>query len=189
MILYRLGHLYLIRNCVTNAGTYFSPREILGYHGHTLLFGEVRAYRIRIYRGPQELDGRPAAFPQLSLERTGKLGLAVMAMLIKETGGDEGTGRIFGQWRVSALRSDTDAQTQAVKGVLDIEEEPLFSTGKQCAEMWGGTPYREGWTGRSVNRDGLVCAAHRLVDLYEDVLRIRRLPRWFTDQRRAYHKP
>ena len=186
MINYRLGQTYLMRNCITNAGAYFEPREILEYQGHTILFGEVGAYQIRIYRGDQEYAGRPAAFPQLNLERTGKLGLAAMAMLIKETGGDEGTGRLFGQWRVSELRPGGDAQVQAVKGVIDVEEEPLFQTGKQCAEMWGATPYKEGWTGRTVNRDGLIRAAQRLVDLYEDTLKLGRLPIWFRDQRRTY---
>ena len=186
MIAYRLGQLYLIRNYITTAGTYFEPREILGYNGHTILFGEVGAYQTRIYRGDQEYVGKPVAFPQLNVGRTGKRGLAVMAMLIKETGGDEGTGRLFGQWRVSELRPGHDAQVQAVKGVVDVEEEPLFSTGKQCAEMWGGTPYKEGWTGRTVNRDGLIRAARRLVDLYEDVLKRGQLPAWFRDQRRTY---
>lgn len=185
MLTYRLGQLYLIRNFVTNAGTYFEPREILPYQGHTILFGEVGAYQIRIYRGDQEYVGKPVSFPQLNLERSGKLGLAAMAMLIKETGGDEGTGRLFGQWRVSELRPGHDAQVGPVKGV-DIEEEPLFSTGKQCGEMWGGTPYKEGWTGRTVNRDGLIRAAQRLVDLFEEALKWGRLPGWFRDQRRAY---
>ena len=186
MIQYRLGQLYLIRNYITMAGTYFEPLEILGYHGHTILFGEVSPYQVRIYRGPLESAGKPVAFPQLNLERSGRHGLATMAMLIKETGGDDGTGRLFGQWRVSLLRQRADAQTQAVKGVLDAEEEPLFSTGKGCATMWGGTPYKEGWTGRTVNRDGLIRAAQWLVDLYEDVLRLGRLPSWFQDQRRSY---
>lgn len=186
MISYRLGHLYLIRNYITRAGAYFEPREILPYQGHTILFGEVRPYQIRIYRGPLEFDGKPVAFPQLSLERSGRHGLAVMAMLIKETGGDDGSGRPFGQWRVSELYPESDAQVLAIKGVLDSEEEPLFSTGKQCAEMWNGTPYKTGWTGRTVNRDGLVKAAQRLVDLFEQTLKLGRLPFWFIDQRRAY---
>lgn len=186
MINYRVGHLYLIRNFVTRAGAYFEPLEMLGYQGHTILFGEVRPYQVRTYRGPLESVGKPVAFPQLNLERTGKLGLAAMAVAIKETGGDDGTGRLFGQWRVSELLPGHDAQTQAVKDVLDTEEEPLFTTNKQCAEMWGGTPYKEGWAGRSVNRDGLILAARCLVDLYEDVLRLGRLPVWFTDQRRAH---
>lgn len=186
MISYHLGRLYLIRHYITKAGPYFEPREILSYQGHTILYGEVRNYAIRIYRGSQEIDGKPVAFPQLNFERSGKRGLAVMALVIKETGGDQGTGRMFGQLRVSELRSDTDAQTQAIKGILDVEEEPLFSTGKQCAEMWGGTPYKGGWTGQTVNRDGLIRAAQRLVDLYEDTLKLGRLPVWFRDQRRAY---
>lgn len=186
MLSYRLGQLYMIRNYITKAGAYFEPREILPYHGHTILFGEVRPYMVRIYRGPLEFDGRPSCFPQLNLERTGRLGVATMAMLIKETGGDDGTGRLFGQWRVSELRAGTDMQTQAVKGVLDNEEEPLFTFGKQCAEMWGGIPYKEGWTGKTVNRDGMVRSAQRLVDLYEETLKLRRLPFWFTDQRRAH---
>lgn len=185
MINYRLGQLYLIRNCVTNAGTYFEPREILGYQGHLILFGEVGAYQIRIHRGGQEYVGKPVAFPQLNLERSGKRGVATMAMLLKETGGDQGTGRLFGQLRVSELRPGHDAQVKPAKGV-DIEEEPLFSTGKQCGEMWGGTSYKEGWTGRTVNRDGLIRAAQHLVDLFEDVIRQGRLPGWFRDQRRAY---
>ena len=186
MINYRLGHLYLIRHFVTRAGTYFEPREILGYQGHTILYGETRGYPIRIYRGPQEIDGRPVAYPQLNLQRTGRFGLAVMALVIKETGGDQGTGRIFGQLRVSELRSGTDPQSAPVKGATGVEEEPLFSTGKECAEMWGGTPYKEGWTGKWVNRDGLIQAAQRLVDLYEDTLRLGGLPMWFTGQRRTY---
>ena len=186
MISYRLGQIYLIRNYVTQAGTYFEPREILPYQGHTILFGEVGAYQIRIYRGGQEYVGKPVAFPQLNLERSGRLGLAVMAMLIKETGGDEGTGRPFGQWRLSELRPGHDAQVQAVKGVIGLEEEPLFSTGKQCGEMWGGMPYKEGWTGRTVNRDGLIRAAQRLVDLFEETLKLGRLPVWYRDQKRAY---
>ena len=40
MIAYRLGQLYLIRNYITKAGTYFEPREVLGYNGHIILFGE-----------------------------------------------------------------------------------------------------------------------------------------------------
>jgi hypothetical protein len=145
----------------------------------------VGDYQIRIYRGPLEYTGKPVAFPQLNLERSGKLGLATMGLLIKETGGDDGTGRLFGQWRVSELGPGHDAQVGPVKGV-NIEEEPLFTTGKICAEMWRGTPYKEGWTGRTVNRDGLVRAAQRLVALFEATLALGRLPIWFTDQRRAY---
>lgn len=185
MIHYLLGQVYLIRHYVTNEGAYFQPREIADYHGHLILFGEVGDYQIRIYRGDLEFAGKPVAYPQLNLERSGRLGVATMAMLLKETGGDSGTGRLLGQWRVSELSPGHDAQVGPVKGV-EIEEEPLFTTGKTCAEMWHGTPYKEGWTGRTVNRDGLIQAAQRLVDLFEDTLRLGHLPGWFRDQRRAY---
>ena len=185
MINYRLGQLYLIRNMITKAGAYFAPREIMDYHGHKILFGEVGPYQIRIYRGDQVFTGKPVAFPQLNLERSGKVGVATMAMLIKETGGDEGTGRLFGQWRVSELGPGHDALVGPVKGA-DTEEEPLFTTGKQCAEMWGGTLYKEGWAGRTVNRDGLILTAQRLVTLFEEALALGRVPAWFRDQRRAH---
>ena len=93
---------------------------------------------------------------------------------------------MFGQWRGAELPAYADAQSRAVKDGGGLEEEPLFCMNQQCAEMWRGTAYKEGWTGSTPNRDGLIMAAQRQVDLFEETLKLGRLPVWFRDQRRAY---
>lgn len=193
---YIVGRLYLIRNVATGEGTYCEPHEILDYKGRRILYGEVRSHRVSVQGAIRDRPGRPVAFPLV--DPRGKVEAAALAMCIAETGGDDGTGRPFGQLRISPLPDGMDARTHQVKLLTPgyTEEEPVYATSKQLANAWRGTPFKEadcsvcaGWggptcQGHAVNRDGLVAYCGRLIDLYNDVVRLERLPVWFLWQRR-----
>lgn len=184
MIKYRAGGLYLIFNVITMEHSYIQPSEAIFYQGHVILYGLIRPHVIRTYRGPQELDGTPTAFPCISYERHGEKGAAALGLAIKATGGDDGTGRPWGQWRIAQYVGD--AQEQAVLRLdPEAEAEPLYRIGGWCAEMWGGKRYKEGWSGLTINRDGMINASRRALDLYEDIVRLGHMPNWFRAQRVA----
>ena len=184
MITYRVGGVYLLRNYITKAGRYFEPTEILPFGAHNVLYGEQRPYQIRTYRGISEFAAVPAAFPVVNFAQDGKRGAAALAMAIRVTGGDSGTRRPWGQWRISECRGDQ--QAAAVKGEDEGEAEPLYDIGRDVAEMWRGVRYVEGWAGRTPNRDGMVYAACQSLRLYQDILREGQVPQWFKAQREIY---
>lgn len=187
MVVYKQDGLYLIRNSVTGQGTYFEVREMLPYMGHKILYGETRSHQTRIFRGIGEWDGKPTCFPVPNFEQTGRVGLAAMACCIRATGGDEGSGRVLGQWLISEL-GQHDQQSQFVKLGTEspLDEDSVFTFGKWWADVCGGTPWVEGWTGKTVNRDGLIRCARQTMDIYNDVLRLGKLPEWFLHQRRDH---
>lgn len=198
---YAVGKLYLIRNWVTGEGPYFIVREVLQYKAHQIIYGDLTGHNTRIWRGAQEHKGRPTVFPSPNLVTgpgAGRNALAALMMCIEHTGGDAGTGRPFGQVRISALPAGADIQQRPYKQLLSgVVEEPVYAAGRDVANMWGGQPFLTdcqvcgGWggptcQGHNPNRDGQVRFAQKLLDLYADVLRLEHLPRWYINERAAY---
>lgn len=192
MITYQPHQLYLILNYVTKAGHYFEPLEVLAYHGHQVVYGELRQDAVRVWHSSIELPEQPTAFAVPNV--TDKRGLAAMAMLISETHGDQGTGRLFGQLRIYPRQVSSDLQAHPIKRLLTATENPatphpdhvVMTIGQDIAAMWKGTRYIEGWVGKNPNRQGLLRCGIRTLDLYEDIIRLGQLPTWFVNQRRDY---
>lgn len=183
---------YLIRNIATSAGTYMDLYEVIPYNGHQVLYGYLRTYPVRIGAGAKagqlEYEGRPVAFPRPNYERDRDAGMKAIVALMRVTGGDDGTGRPFGQLRISEHPPGAIYDAKAVKWRTpgSVEEEPIFNAGKECMEMWRATWYQEGWTGHTPNRDGLVRGCEKLLNLYDEYVRTGKLAISFRHEYREW---
>lgn len=178
MIKYQVGHLYLLRNSQTLAGSYFRPAEVIPYNGHQVLWGELLSYEIRIGKGPIAVRTKPTGFGQPNLERYGEQAQGVLEMLVRRFGGNSGQLRNY----VSVLPPGRDPQVGTVKHG-DGPEELLYALGRIEAEMLGGQNWKENWEGRTPNRDGVILCARRSLDLFDDTVRLGRVPQWFLNAR------
>ena len=179
MIQYRTGQLYLIRNVATTAGSYFRPIDCFPYNGHVVMYGELMSYEFRLAAGPTAVRAKPTGYGQPNLERYGPQSLAVLEMLVKRFGGSEGANL---RLQVSALPPGRDPQTAAVKHA-EGPEELLYGLGRIETDLLGGRSWKESWEGRTPNRDGILWAARRSLDLFDDTVRLGRVPEWFNHAR------
>ena len=187
MIKYERGRLYLLRNTETCAGSYFRPLEVIPYNGHTVLYGELRSYEFRILQGPVAVRSKPTGYSQPTMERYGQRGWDALALLIKKASGAEGASGLYGRLRVSALPPGRDPQVAPIKHP-EGPEEPLYAPGRVEAGIFGGQNWKESWEGRTPNRDGLIYCSRRMLDLFDDTVRLGQLPLWFIDAQRAAHR-
>ena len=49
--------------------------------------------------------------------------------------------------------------------------------------MFGGTNFVEGLAGRTPNRDGLIGCSRKMLDLFDDTVRLGHMPEWFAYER------
>ncbi|MDP2661285.1 MAG: hypothetical protein Q8R28_11220 [Dehalococcoidia bacterium] len=167
--------VYLIRNRRTQEATYFEVREVLPYAGQTILYGETRGHQIRIYAGVREWEGKPTCLPIIREPDARAWDMTTLA-----TGGDEGT-RLTDRFWMSRARSES---TGPIK-VIQEEEFPVLATGRQLYDFWGGTPWTDSTKSRA-NRDGLVKATRRVIELYTycKAHNAFPFPAWFLEDRR-----
>jgi len=185
MLDYKIGRLYLVRNTVTGAGSYFRPAEVIPYLGHKVMYGEVLSYEIRLGRGPHEIKSKPHGYGQPNVDHYGQRGWEVLKDLISKIGGEEQAHGEYGRLRVSELPTDRDPQTQPVK-YPEGPEEPLYSPGGVVARIFGGTNYIQSADEREItpNRDGLIWCSRRMLDLFDDTMRLGHIPAWFDNAHR-----
>lgn len=179
MISYQPNNLYLLRNAQTRAGTYFRPCEVLPYNGHTVVWGELLEYEIRIGKGPIGVRSKPTGYGQPNLERYGPQSQGILEMLVRKYGGNSGQLRNY----VSALPPGRDPQTVAVKHA-EGPEELLYALGRIESDLFQGRSWKESWEGRTPNRDGVLHCARRSLDLFDDTVRLGHVPQWFVNARR-----
>jgi len=104
-------------------------------------------------------------------------------MLIRKIGGSQGRNL---RLQVSALPAGRDPQTAAVKHP-EGPEEHLYTPGRVEADIFHGRNWRESWEGRTPNRDGVIFCSRKMLDLFDDTVRLGHIPAWFDNLWRAAH--
>jgi hypothetical protein len=180
---FKAGSRYLIRDYVTLQGALMECQEVLPHRGHYVVYGRYGERKIKTYKSVTEFAGRPVCFPQLRV--TGERGEAVTRAVIRATRGTpDADARPLGNIRISAW-SSPDIPQSAAK-VNESLEETVISSNQVLFTFWGGSPYKGGWwtspPGHETNRDGMVLAVRKVIDLAEDYLASGIIPSWFIEE-------